>query len=116
MFVVSFQMSCWVSYSDGKYLTVSTCVGDGTEDISCRMEETSLLHDKSTTGSFSKAEAASFHERLKIHFIGFLVYPAVFLKNPNFSLKMGKVPPIKDVAVTGDFLLDTEFQVKLFYK
>ena len=90
MFVVTFQMSCWVSYSDRKYLTVSTCVGDGTEDISCRIEETSLLHDKSTTGSFSKAEAASFHERLKIHFIGFLVYPAFFSEKPKFLIEDGK--------------------------
>ena len=72
-----------------------------------------MLTDPSTTGSFSKEEAALFHDRLKIHFIGFLVYPAVFLKNPNFSLKMGKVPPIMDVAVAGDFLLDTEFEVKI---
>ena len=26
---------------------------------------------------------------------------------------MGNVPPIMDVAVAGDFLLDTEFQVKI---
>ena len=77
------------------------------------MEGNSLEPDKSSTGVFTKEGAASFHNCLKLHFVGFLVYPAVFIKNPNFLIKIGQVPPIMDPSIAGDFLLDTEFEVKL---
>ena len=85
--------------------------GDGTEDISCRIDPACLTPHQSTTGVFSKDQAASFLQSLKLHFIGFLVYPAVFLKNPNFPLKIGQIPPVIDPTIAGDVLFDTEFEV-----
>ena len=75
--------------------------GDGTEDISCRMDSSCLTPSQSTTGLFTKDQASAFYEDLKLHFIGFLVYPAAFLKNPNFPLKIGQVPPVMDSSISG---------------
>ena len=85
--------------------------GDGTEDISCRMDPGCLTPNPSSTGVFTKDQAAAFYEDLKLHFIGFLVYPIVFLKNPNFPLKIGQVPPMMDPMISGDVLYDTEYEV-----
>jgi hypothetical protein len=77
------------------------------------MDSTNWLPDKDTTGLFNKQEAADFFRRMKIHYIGFLVYPIVFTQNPNFVLKVGKVPPVMDPIVAGDVLFDTEFKVSV---
>ena len=39
------------------------------------------------------------------------MYPIVFLKNPNFPLKIGQVPPMMDPMISGDVLYDTEYEV-----
>ena len=66
---------------------------------------------ESTTGHFNKKESEDFFHRLRCHFVGFIVFPAVFCKNPNFLLKIGDVPPIMDPMVSGEVLYDTEFKV-----
>ena len=86
--------------------------GDGTEDISCRLDSSNWLPAESTSGHFSQDESVSFFKKLKIHFIGYLVYPAVFCKNPNFLLQIGNVPPLLDPLVSGDILYDTEFKAR----
>ena len=68
--------------------------GDGTEDISCRMDSKTWLLSEAPSGPFSAAEAEGFYIGLREHFIGYLVYPAVFCENPNFPLKIGSVPPV----------------------
>ena len=81
------------------------------EDISCRMDLGCLTPSPSSTGVFTKDQAAAFYKDLKLHFIGFLVFPRVFLNNPNFSLKIGQVPPVMDPTIAGDVLFDTECEV-----
>ena len=90
-----------------------TISGDGTEDISCRMHPTNWQPNESSTGTFSKDESANFFHRLNLHFVSYLVYPRVFTKNPNMTLKIGQVPPVMDPMVSGDLVLDTEFEVSL---
>ena len=64
-------------------------------------------------GTFSRLDAYEYFQQLKGHFISYLVYPSVFLKNPNFSLKIGCIPPVMDSALYGDVLYDTEYKVSL---
>ena len=68
----------------------------------------------SSAGVFSRKDVKNFFKSLRIHFIGFLVYPAVFTTNHRFPLKIGKVPPVIDPLVAGPILLDTEFKVSHF--
>ena len=75
------------------------------------MDPSCFTPDPSSTGVFTKDQAAAFYEDLKLHFIGFLVYPRVFLNNPNFPLKIGQVPPLMDPMIAGEVLYDTESQV-----
>ena len=56
------------------------------------------------TGKFEKEEAANFFDRLKMHFISFLVYPRVFTKTPNFHLRIGEVPPVMEIEMARDSL------------
>ena len=42
-----------------------------------------------------------------------LVYPRVFTTNTNMTLKIGQVPPVMDPMVSGDVVLDTEFEVSM---
>ena len=67
------------------------------------------------TGTFDQKETASFFDRLKMHFISFLVYPRVFTKNPNFALRIGEVPTVMDPRVTGSTLFNTEYQASFFH-
>ena len=91
-------------------LIINTSLGDGTEDISCRMEESSLEPDESEpqSGQFNKEESADFFRKLNLHFIQYLVFPRVFMNNPNFQLKMGQIPPIMNPLLSGATLFDTE--------
>ena len=75
------------------------------------MDPGCLTPSPSSTGVFTKDQAAAFYKDLKLHFIGFLVFPRVFLNNPNFSLKIGQVPPVMDPTIAGDVLFDTECEV-----
>ena len=84
--------------------------GDGNEDISCRMESNSWVPTEPPSGIFTAEEAQNFYIRLREHFISYLVFPAVFCRNPNFPLKIGGVPPVVNPAIAGDFLYDTEFE------
>ena len=77
------------------------------------MDSQNWLPDGSSHGLFTETEAADFLRKLKIHFIGFLVFPRVFTTKPNFSLKIGQVPPVMDPLVAGKILYDTEFKVKV---
>ena len=90
-------------------------VGNGTEDISCRMDQSNWQVAEGCSGTFSKAESASFFHRLNIHFISFLVYPRVFTSNPNFCLRIGEVPPVMNPRVSGDILFDTEYQASSIF-
>ena len=74
------------------------------------MDSTSWLPSSTASGKFTAEEAEEFYIRLREHFISFLVFPAVFCKNPNFPIKMGNVPPILNPVVAGDTLYDTEFE------
>ena len=96
---------------------VTTCTtlslaftGDGTEDISCRMESNSWVPSEPPSGTFSADEAQNFYIRLREHFISYLVFPAVFCRNPNFPMKIGSVPPVVNPVIAGDSLYDTEFE------
>ena len=84
--------------------------GDGTEDISCRMDSQTWLPTEAPSGQFTAEEAEGFYTRLREYFIGYLVFPAVFCKNPNFPIKIGCVPPIINPVVAGKTLYDTEFE------
>ena len=90
-------------------------VGDGTEDISCRMNQSNWQVAEGCSGTFSKADSADFYHRLNIHFISFLVYPRVFTSNPNFCLRIGEVPPVMNPRVSGDILFDTEYQASSIF-
>ena len=89
---------------------LKTIQGDGTEDISCRMDSQTWLPTETPSGQFTAEEAQDFYIRLREHFIGYLVFPAVFCKNPNFPIKIGCVPPIINPVVAGKILYDTEFE------
>ena len=83
-------------------------IGDGTEDISCRMDTTNWTVEEDVTGKFSAAEAEDYWKSLRIHFIGFLVYPRVFSQQSQFPVKIGKVPPILNPKIAGPELFNTE--------
>ena len=83
-------------------------IGDGTEDISCRMDTTNWTVEEDVTGKFSAAEAEDYWKSLWIHFIGFLVYPRVFSQQSQFPVKIGKVPPILNPKIAGPELFNTE--------
>ena len=97
------------------YVTTCTTLslaftGDGTEDISCQMESNSWVPSEPPSGTFSADEAQNFYIRLREHFISYLVFPAVFCRNPNFPMKIGSVPPVVNPVIAGDSLYDTEFE------
>ena len=85
-------------------------LGDGTEDISCRIDGNSWLPSETCTGHFTREEAANYYLGLKEHYISYLVFPAVFARNPNFPFEMGFIPPVMELALAGKCLFDTEFK------
>ena len=74
------------------------------------MEQSNWHVEETCTGEFQQCESADFFERLKMHFVSYLVYPRVFTNNPNFNLRIGEVPPVMDPRVSGSTLFDTEYQ------
>ena len=74
------------------------------------MDASSWLPTDSTSGHFTQEEAREFYQDLREHYISFLVFPAVFCKNPNFPLRVGNVPPVMDLILAGDKIYDTEFK------
>ena len=68
-----------------------------------------------TKGEFSKEESAAFYRKLRLHFVQYLVYPILFLKNPNFQLKIGQVPPVMDPLLAGSTVYDTEREARTFH-
>ena len=85
--------------------------GDGTEDISCRMDSSNWTPSNDVSGVFTRNDVDNFMYQLRQHFVGYLVFPSLFLKNPNFKLQIGSVPPILDPIVCGELSYDTEFKV-----
>ena len=79
------------------------------------MDESSLEPQESDSkkGLFNKNESAEFFRRLKLHFVTFLVYPILFMKNPNFQLKIGQIPPVMDPLLSGVTQFDTEREASL---
>ena len=77
------------------------------------MHPTNWQPDESSTGQFSNEESADFFHRLNLHFVSYLVYPRVFTTNRNMTQKIGQVPPVMDPMVSGDVVLDTEFEVSM---
>ena len=109
-FVVSYQICCLVRFFLPPFFGQNfQILGNG----SCRMHPTNWQPTDSSTGKFTKEESADFFHRLNLHFVSYLVYPRVFTTNPNITLKIGQVPPVMDPKVSGDVVLDTEFEVSL---
>ena len=82
--------------------------GDGTEDISCRMDQTNWTVEDDVTGKFTLAKAEEYWKNLNVHHIGYIVYPRVFTQQCSFPVKIGKVPPIVDPRIAGSELFSTE--------
>ena len=83
-------------------------LGDGTEDISCKMDNTNWTVEENVTGKFTASEAANYWEKLKIHFLSYLVYPRIFCQQALFPIKIGQVPPILNPMIAGQELFNTE--------
>ena len=91
-------------------LTSDIFLGDGTEDISCKMDKSNWTVDDDVTGQFTPSEAEKFWESLHIHFVSFLVFPCVFTQQAPFPIKISQVPPVLHPRLAGDVLFNTEFK------
>ena len=70
--------------------------------------------DYSTTGIFSQSEAVAYWKNLDDHMISFLVFPAVFVREGKFSLKIGACPPVINPLLAGEELFSTEHNKKSY--
>ena len=79
--------------------------GDGTEDISCKMDKTNWTVEENLTGKFSASEAEKYWESLRIHFISYLVFPGIFCQQAFFPIKIldGAVGPWRRMKVAGGY-------------
>ena len=72
------------------------------------MDATNWTVEEEVTGKFTASEAEKYWEQLRIHFIGYLVYPRIFSQQALFPVKIGQVPPILNPKISGKELFKTE--------
>ena len=76
-------------------------VGDGTEDISCKMDSSNWKIEENITGIFSAEDAANYWHKLRTHFVSYLVYPGLFPLQAPYPVKIGQVPPVLNPMIAG---------------
>ena len=72
------------------------------------MEISNWTVEEKVTGTFTPAEAKQYWDKLRVHFITYLVYPRVFTQQSQFHVKIGQVPPILHLVIAGEVLFNTE--------
>ena len=80
------------------------------------MDESNLAFTEpvAPNNHFSREESADYFKKLRLHYVSYLVYPRLFMNNPNFQLKIGQVPPVMDPLLSGSKLFDTEREANYF--
>ena len=82
-------------------------LGDGNEDVSCRMSEANWQGSSKNDDTLTKQESDNFFDDLRCHFVNYLIMPSV-ARELNFVLKIDEVPPIVNTLAAGELFYSSE--------
>ena len=78
------------------------------------MDITNWTIEENLTGKFTTLEAENYWDKLRIHFLSYLVFPGLFPLQAPFPVKIGQVPPILNSKIAGTVLYNTEHLKKSY--
>ena len=82
-------------------------LGDGNEDVSCRMSKATWQGSSKDDDTLTKQESDNFFDDLRCHFVNYLIMPSV-ARELKFVLKIDEVPPIVNTLAAGELFYSSE--------